>query len=61
MTDKIRPSPTQSATLYKIGTIKTGNDGNKWILLENASQNNELTTTNYINDIYTKQFNKTII
>ena len=37
MTDKIRPSPTQSATLYKIGTIKTGNDGNKWIIVENKN------------------------
>ena len=27
-----RPSPTESATLYKEGTIKTGNDGNKWII-----------------------------
>jgi hypothetical protein len=25
-----RPSPTNSATLYKEGTVKKGNDGNKW-------------------------------
>lgn len=25
-----RPSPSQSATLFKIGTIKKGNDGNQW-------------------------------
>ena len=33
----IRPSPTKSATLYKIGTIKIGNDGNKWIIAENTN------------------------
>ena len=27
-----RPSPSQSATLFSIGTIKTGNDGNKYII-----------------------------
>jgi hypothetical protein len=31
------PSPTKSATLYKIGTIKTGNDGNKWIISESSN------------------------
>jgi hypothetical protein len=30
-----RKSPYQSATLYKVGTIKTGNDGNKWIVKVN--------------------------
>ena len=25
-----RKSPTESATLYKVGTVKVGNDGNKW-------------------------------
>lgn len=29
---KIRPSPSESATLYKIGTIKKGNDGNLYII-----------------------------
>ena len=29
---KLRPSPTESATLFKVGTIKKGNDGNKWIV-----------------------------
>jgi hypothetical protein len=28
-------SPTESATLYKLGTKKIGNDGNKWIIVEN--------------------------
>ena len=32
-----RPSPTESATLYKIGTIKIGNDGNKWIISESSN------------------------
>lgn len=30
-----RPSPTSSATLYKTGTKKDGNDGNQWIVVEN--------------------------
>jgi len=34
---KVRKSPTQSATLYKLGTIKTGNDGNKWIIVKNKN------------------------
>lgn len=34
---KIRQSPTESATLYKIGTKKTGNDGNQWIITENKN------------------------
>jgi hypothetical protein len=29
-----RKSPTESATLYKIGTKKKGNDGNIWITIE---------------------------
>ena len=33
---KIRPSPTESATLYKVGTKKIGNDGNKWVIVENV-------------------------
>jgi hypothetical protein len=32
-----RKSPTQSATLYKIGTNKKGNDGNIWIIVENKN------------------------
>jgi hypothetical protein len=31
---KERPSPSESATLYKVGTKKTGNDGNTWIIAE---------------------------
>jgi hypothetical protein len=27
-----RKSPEQSATLYKIGTVKKGNDGNRWVV-----------------------------
>ncbi|VBB18193.1 mg989 protein [Yasminevirus sp. GU-2018] len=33
----VRKGPEQSATLYKVGTKKTGNDGNKWIIVETAS------------------------
>lgn len=35
--DSKRKGPTQSATLYKIGTKKTGNDGNKWIITETSN------------------------
>ena len=28
-----RKAPTASATLFKRGTIKTGNDGNKWVII----------------------------
>jgi len=35
--DSKRKSPNKSATLYKTGTIKTGNDGNKWIISENKN------------------------
>lgn len=31
-----RKAPTESATLFKKGTIKKGNDGNKWIIVTNA-------------------------
>ena len=34
---KIRPSPTDSATLYNIGTKKEGNDGNIWIVVKNKN------------------------
>ena len=34
---KTRPSPSKSATLYKIGTKKTGNDGNIWVIDENKN------------------------
>ena len=33
----VRPSPTQSATLYTVGTKKTGNDGNTWIITQNIN------------------------
>lgn len=33
-----RKSPTQSATLYKVGTKKKGNDGNIWIIVENKNK-----------------------
>ena len=32
-----RPSPSQSATLFKIGTKKKGNDGNIWIIKKNKN------------------------
>lgn len=34
---KIRPSPTSHAAEQSIGTIKTGNDSSKWIVLPNNS------------------------
>jgi hypothetical protein len=35
--NSVRPSPSQSATLYTVGTKKTGNDGNTWIITENVN------------------------
>lgn len=35
--DSKRPSPTISATTQKLGTIKIGNDKNKWIIVENKN------------------------
>jgi hypothetical protein len=29
-TQKIRKGPSESATQFSVGTIKKGNDGNKW-------------------------------
>jgi hypothetical protein len=37
MSDKIRPSPSQSATLYNVGLKKKGNDGNTWIVGEDKN------------------------
>ena len=34
---KKRPSPSESATLYDIGTTKKGNDGNMWVIVENKN------------------------
>ncbi len=34
---KDRPSPSDSATKYKVGTKKKGNDGNIWIIVENKN------------------------
>jgi hypothetical protein len=33
----MRKSPLQSATLFKIGTKKEGNDGNKWIVVKTSN------------------------
>ena len=32
-----RPSPLDSATKYKIGTVKKGNDGNMWIVISTST------------------------
>ena len=32
---KNRPSPSESATLFSVGTEKKGNDGNTWIIVVN--------------------------
>jgi hypothetical protein len=29
---KERKGPTASATLFPVGTVRTGNDGNKWMI-----------------------------
>jgi hypothetical protein len=36
MVSKTRKAPTASATLFKRGTVKTGNDGNKWVIIADA-------------------------
>ena len=36
MSASTRKAPTASATLFKRGTIKTGNDGNKWVIIADA-------------------------
>ena len=36
-TQKIRKGPTESATKFTIGTIKKGNDGNKWIIIQSKN------------------------
>ena len=36
-TQKIRKGPSESATIFPIGTIKKGNDGNNWKIIETAS------------------------
>jgi hypothetical protein len=33
MASTTRKAPTASATLFKKGTVKTGNDGNKWMIM----------------------------
>lgn len=32
-----RKGPSQSATLYKVGTKKIGNDGNRWIIAQSSN------------------------
>ena len=34
---KNRPSPSDSATIFKVGTKKKGNDGNMWIIKKNKN------------------------
>ena len=36
-TKKQRQSPIESATLFSVGTIKKGNDGNKWVIIETSA------------------------
>ena len=36
-TQKIRKGPSESATQFSIGTIKKGNDGNKWKIIETGT------------------------
>jgi hypothetical protein len=35
--NKNRPIPSQSATLFKVGTNKKGNDGNMWVIKKNKN------------------------
>jgi hypothetical protein len=36
---KTRPSPNSSATLYKVGTVKVGNDGQKYVVMSTKGKN----------------------
>ena len=36
-TEKIRKSPTESATMFSIGNVKKGNDGNMWKIVATSS------------------------
>jgi hypothetical protein len=36
-TRKMRKGPSESATIFPIGTIKKGNDGNKWKIIETGT------------------------
>ena len=36
---KTRPSPNSSATLYKVGTVKVGNDGQKYVVISTKGKN----------------------
>ena len=44
--DKNRPSPSMSATQFKVGDIVKGNDGNKWIIRTNKNGINRWTRFN---------------
>jgi hypothetical protein len=37
-TKKNRKGPQESATKFSVGTIKKGNDGNNWIILETKNK-----------------------
>ncbi len=39
MVSKTRKAPPASATLFKLGTTKTGNDGNKWTIIQKPKTN----------------------
>jgi hypothetical protein len=36
-TEKIRKSPSESATMFSVGVVKRGNDGNMWKIITTAS------------------------
>ena len=40
ISQKDRPSPSESATLFKVGTKKKGNDGKMWIIKTNKNNIN---------------------
>jgi hypothetical protein len=68
---KKRPSPSESATKFKVDTKKKGNDCNMWIIVENKNgvkRWSKISDTKKINDtcnttiiIKSKKINKTII
>ena len=59
---KTRKAPSESATKYKVGTRKLGNDGNMWIIKKssNGIQRWSKIKNNSTKKIKTKLNNKTI-
>jgi len=54
----LRPSPTDSATLYSTGTKKKGNDGNIWVVTKTSTGTKRWTKTKSKDDIFMDKYNE---